>query len=332
MPTDNIALPARTINTDAAGLAIWDRLKDYQFDEPGPYPFSKRLAKEKGWPYQYALEVLEEYRKLLFLLTTVDDQLLAAPDVEDAWRLHIIYTMNYFGKLGKDVLGKRLEHDCDDGSQTPAQMRRRFNKTLEAYRSVFGQPSEMIWFEPDWHGVPAHHALSRRVRSLFAPAPVVSISGEDNVPAEHRAIWEKLKNFQFDNPRATYPFSLRLADESFGGDVEYARLVIDEYRKFMFLLATTGHWVTPSLHTDEAWHLHQNFTRSYWDELMGKVIGKPLGHHPGNGSSEDETKFQAIYERTLADYARFFGEPPERTWGKPNPAIDWAKVLEGTGF
>ena len=330
--SNKLVVARAPVTPTADAKAIWDRLKDYVFDEPGPYPFSKRLAKEEGWPYEYALAIIEEYRKFLFLLTTVDDQLIAAPDVEDCWRLHIIYTENYFRKLGKAVLNKRIEHACDDGTQTPAQMRRRWNKTLEAYRAVFGEPSEVIWFEPQWHGEPAHHALGRLVRSYVTPVRPHTVSGEDHVPDEHRALWEKLKNFQFDNPRATYPFSRRLADESFNGDLQYALQVIDEHRKFLFLLAVTGRWVTPSLDTDECWHLHQCFTGSYWDDLMGKVIGKPLGHHPGNGSTEDEVKFQAIFERTLSDYARYFGEPPQRTWGKPNPAIDWEKTLAGTGY
>jgi hypothetical protein len=154
----------------------------------------------------------------------------------------------------------------------------------------------------------------------------------ENIPKQHRALWNKLKSFQFDKQGALYPFSMQLADESFAGNHQYALAVIDEYRKFLFLLDTTGHSVTPASDVDEAWHLHLSFTGLYWNKMMDRVLGKRLGHNPGNGSAGDDTKFRAIYQRTLHDYTQYFGEPPLRTWGKIDPKIDWAKTLEGTGF
>src|SRR5262245_45788335 len=99
---------------------LWSKVKAFPLDQKGPYPFSKRLAKENDWPYDYTLTVLEEYRKLMYLLATTGEDLVAAPDVEDAWRLHLIYTGSYFRGLCEGTLGKRIEHDCDDGSQSPA--------------------------------------------------------------------------------------------------------------------------------------------------------------------------------------------------------------------
>lgn len=58
-----------------------------------------------------------------------------------------------------------------------------------------------------------------------------------------------------------------------------------------------------------------------------RIFKRPMHHHPGNGSIEDQEKFAAIYERTLDDYQQVFGEPPENIWGKPNPNINWRNVL-----
>jgi len=78
---------------------------------------------------------------------------------------------------------------------------------------------------------------------------------------------------------------------------------------------------------DEAWHLHLIYTYSYWEVLCTQIFKVPMHHHPGNGTDEDQTKFAAIYERTLDDYKRFFGEPPVEIWGKPNESIDWRAIL-----
>lgn len=153
---------------------------------------------------------------------------------------------------------------------------------------------------------------------------------EFNIPEEHQWLWQQLRDFQFDNPDAPHPFSKRLAKRNGHNQWthDFALLVIEEYRKFLFLLGAAGHMVTPSINVDEAWHLHLMYTYSYWEVLCQKIFKRPMHHFPGDGSDEDREKFAAIYERTLADYQRFFGEPPANVWGKPNPNIDWRKILQ----
>lgn len=313
--------------------ALWARLAAFSFDQPGPYPFSKRLAKENEWTHEFALQVIEEYRKFIYLLATVDANLVASPDVELAWRLHLIYTGSYWRGLCERTLeGRRLEHVCEDGSAHPSKMNARFEKTLAAYRANFGEPPAAIWYEPEWTG----GALHQRIRHSFAwsrhnkrarAAISAATPPIENIPAQHAEVWRKIKAFRFDKPGAAYPFSRRLADEN-GWDAEYTQVVIGEYRKFIYLLSTAGHMVTPSLDVDEAWHLHMENTESYWGELCGKAMNnRPIHHSPGNGSAEDERKFQAIYERTLSEYAEAFGEPPFRVWGARNLALDWREIL-----
>jgi hypothetical protein len=152
-----------------------------------------------------------------------------------------------------------------------------------------------------------------------------------NIPLEHRKLWRALEKFEFDGLFATYPFVLRLAEEN-KWTLDFATLVVQEYRKFVYLLRTTGHWVTPSLAVDECWHLHLQNTDSYWQQMCRLGNGRPLHHHPGNGGESSASRFKAIYQRTLFDYRKVFGEPPAIIWGKVDPNIDWAKALEGTGF
>ena len=146
------------------------------------------------------------------------------------------------------------------------------------------------------------------------------------IPQEHQELWRQRSDFQFDEPDVPHPFSRRLA-KRMNWKYPFTLQVIDEYRKFLYLLKTAGHMVTPSQSVDEVWHLHLNYTVSYWEHLCVGIFKEPMHHHPGNGSNADLEKFAAIYQRTLEDYTAVFGEPPANIWGRPNPLINWRKVL-----
>lgn len=127
-------------------------------------------------------------------------------------------------------------------------------------------------------------------------------------------LWQKLTAFAFDPGPVTLPFARRLAREN-GWDPGHARRVVEEYRRFVFLALRAGHPVTPSDAVDQAWHLHLTYTRSYWEELCGQVLEKPLHHGPTQGGAEEDDKFRDWYTKTLASYRRLFGaEPPADIW------------------
>ena len=101
-------------------------------------------------------------------------------------------------------------------------------------------------------------------------------------------------------------WSRRLADRA-----------IEEYKRFMFLAVVAGHPVTPSDQVDQVWHLHLLYTRSYWDRFCGEVLGRPVHHGPTKGGTQESSKFEQWYERTLASYRTVFGEPPSDLWPPP---------------
>ena len=124
----------------------------------------------------------------------------------------------------------------------------------------------------------------------------------------------RLESFEIDQPGVSFPFSARLARDQ-GWDRGFARRVCDEYKRFLWLAVKAGHPVTPSEEVDEAWHLHLCYTRSYWDDLCGKLLGKPLHHGPTEGGRDEDEKFADWYGRTLDSYRRHFGEePPTDIW------------------
>ena len=133
----------------------------------------------------------------------------------------------------------------------------------------------------------------------------------------------RIQAFRLDEPGSVFPFSARLAREN-GWTREHALRVSEEYRRFVYLAMTVGHTVTPSVAVDEAWHLHLTYTRSYWDELCGKVLGRPLHHDPTRGGGVEGARFLDAYTRTLQSYREAFGAaPPRDIW--PSPAERFAR-------
>ncbi|MEL6169616.1 MAG: hypothetical protein AAFR35_13065 [Pseudomonadota bacterium] len=130
-------------------------------------------------------------------------------------------------------------------------------------------------------------------------------------------LWAKIKAHRFDATTGTKPFSAKLAEQQSWGtkDTEKA---IREYRRFLYLTQIAEGQVTPSNVIDRVWHTHLTFTRNYWDEFCGKVLGKPLHHDPCEGD-EEMPRYRAQYEATLKLYRDEFGnDPPRLLW--PHPA------------
>lgn len=127
----------------------------------------------------------------------------------------------------------------------------------------------------------------------------------------------RIQAFSLDEPGVVFPFSARLAREN-GWTHPFSARVVEEYRRFVYLAMTAGHPVTPSQQVDEAWHLHLMYTRSYWEEMCGRVLGRPLHHEPTKGGPAEGSKFVDWYARTLDSYRRAFGHaPPPDVWPPP---------------
>lgn len=136
-----------------------------------------------------------------------------------------------------------------------------------------------------------------------------------------QALWARLEGFELDAQDAAFDFSARLSRENRWSSAHTAR-VIGEYKRFLALAMCAGHPVTPSVAVDEAWHLHLLYTRSYWDDLCGTVLGRKLHHEPTTGGPEEAARFEAQYASTLASYRRLFGmEPPADIWPTSAPRV-----------
>src|SRR5579871_2108820 len=110
--------------------------------------------------------------------------------------------------------------------------------------------------------------------------------------AERVELLARIQAFDIDGEEVSLPFAARLAREN-GWSRSYAERVIEEYKRFVFLAVTGIAPVCPSEDVDAAWHMHLTYTRSYWKQFCGEVLGHPLHHEPTRGGPTEAEKHHA---------------------------------------
>ncbi|MGH1541396.1 MAG: glycine-rich domain-containing protein [Arenicella sp.] len=127
-------------------------------------------------------------------------------------------------------------------------------------------------------------------------------------------IWEALQKLTFSEAGADLTFAQRLAREN-GWTQEYAERSIQEYKRFIYLIAIGDQPMTPSDQVDQVWHLHLTYTRSYWHEMCRDILGFELHHGPTKGGKQQASLFFEQYTMTLGSYQKVFGEQaPADIW------------------
>jgi hypothetical protein len=132
-PSDSADPPAAA--STAFDAELWARLATMQ------------LARESGWSLPFAQQVIEEYRRFLYLAARAGHPVSPSDAVDKAWHLHLSYTRHYWGVLCRDVLGFELHHDPTQGGPgEEAKFADWYRRTLESYRAAFAQaPPAAIW-------------------------------------------------------------------------------------------------------------------------------------------------------------------------------------------
>ena len=145
-------------------------------------------------------------------------------------------------------------------------------------------------------------------------------------------LYRLISEFRVDDATAPKSFSRRLQKEH-GWSPDFTALAVREYLRFMYLARTASGGVSPSQVVDEVWHLHLTFTRSYWKELCGEILGKEIHHDPGTGLPGES--FRDVFAETLALYRQEFDQdPPALIWQpapqkKQNTGKLWLGVAAG---
>lgn len=136
-----------------------------------------------------------------------------------------------------------------------------------------------------------------------------------------RRLWHRLEGYSFHERPLTRSLVDRLEEET-GHTVDVCYILVEEYRRFMYLVGSTGETLAPSPIVDVVWKLHVEDSKAYFEDFCPRVIGRTI-HHPG-----DLPPFQddPAYLRTLDYYAEEFGRPQVQFW--PDP--DFASVRMST--
>lgn len=143
--------------------------------------------------------------------------------------------------------------------------------------------------------------------------------------AQQADLYKRIQAFAFDEEDVQLTFDKRLARENAWSE-DYARRVIEEYKRFTFLWMVTNHPVTPSDQVDQVWHLHLTYTHSYWERFCARVLQVSFHHEPTQGGSAESEKFDGWYRQTLQSYKMLFEEtPPKDIW--PSPAARFGRDL-----
>lgn len=123
-------------------------------------------------------------------------------------------------------------------------------------------------------------------------------------------LWQKVLNFDFDGP-GDYTFSIRLAKENHWTR-NFTQQALLEYRKFMYLAATSGSMVSPSEIVDVVWHQHLIFTQSYTE--FCNLLSKQIQHIPSTHNKQEADTFTRAKEHTTRQYNSVFGAQPKGIW------------------
>ncbi len=125
--------------------------------------------------------------------------------------------------------------------------------------------------------------------------------------------WEKIQKAPLISPADDELFIRKLARQN-GWSRSFAERSIQEYRRFLFLAAESGHSVSPPDAVDQVWHLHLTYTHAYWKVFCPEVLGQALHHWPRQGGKTEAAKFHDWYEQTLESYRQWFGNEPTDVW------------------
>lgn len=171
---------SKAMTTGGEAGELWRRLLAFELDDPAAnLTFSRRLARENGWSHAYALRVINEYKRFVFLAMTAGHEVTPSDEVDQAWHLHLTYTRSYWDELCKQVLRGPLHHGPTKGGQAEGErFEDQYEQTLASYRTAFGQePPSDIWPPAKTRFGDAAHFVRMNTRRLATRRRPVLLAG-----------------------------------------------------------------------------------------------------------------------------------------------------------
>jgi hypothetical protein len=125
---------------------LWAKIRYHNLDAAaGQATMASKLADAEGWTDQHAKAVLREYKRFVYLAMVSDAQVTPSGDVDRAWHLHLIYTRDYWDKMGA-LLPRPLHHEPSVSDEDAPRYVAQYEATKRLYAREFGQePPVSVW-------------------------------------------------------------------------------------------------------------------------------------------------------------------------------------------
>lgn len=133
-----------------AEQTLWNKIGSFNLDDDNSsFTFTARLARENGWSGAYAIRVVEEYKKFIFLCCVSPSGVTPSDAVDQAWHLHLTYTRSYWVDFCRNTLEQDIHHTpTKGGSDEAVKFDGYYSHLFKLYEDKFGtQPPADIWHD-----------------------------------------------------------------------------------------------------------------------------------------------------------------------------------------
>jgi hypothetical protein len=130
---------------------LWRKIAGFELDDAAStLTFTDRLSRENGWTYEFSVRAILEYKKFIFLNCIFSQPLTPSDEVDQVWRLHLIYTHSYWDEFCDKILNRKIHHGpAKGGNSESAKFMDWYARTLELYKISFTKkPPSDIWPSP----------------------------------------------------------------------------------------------------------------------------------------------------------------------------------------
>ena len=164
--------------TETQQIDLYKRIQAFEIDEEEvQLSFSMRLARENAWTVDYACQVIEEYKKFVFLWMVMEHPVTPSDQVDQVWHLHLTYTRSYWERFCDHALQAHLHHEpTKGGSAESEKFDGWYRQTLQSYEMLFGEPPPKdIWPSPaDRFGRDLNFVRANTQQKWIVPKPPIS--------------------------------------------------------------------------------------------------------------------------------------------------------------
>ena len=148
---------------------LWTHLKSHPLIAPAHQEtFIAKLMRSESWSRRKAEQAVEEYRRFLYLTQVMESEPTPSGPVDAVWHLHMTYTRDYWDRLCKSVLGRKLHHNPGKSTGETPRFQQQYEATKARYEVEFADPPPRQF----WPGPPA-----KRVRKLVRTIALFAVPG-----------------------------------------------------------------------------------------------------------------------------------------------------------